>query len=140
MVVKGVNFRSAAFAGLIAGYMMCFVDFWFKGVFGLFGGPMGSFVGTGELAGMTIPHFIDSLFFAVIYAAVFYHVIKGPRWVKGAAFGVILWLFVGILATVAGALGGEVFKMMPMGGKALATALSLHLVYGLILGAFYTAE
>ena len=140
MVVKGVNFKSVVFAGLVAGYLMNFVSFWFAGVFGLFGGPMAGYIATGNLPAV-LPHLADAIIFGVVYAGFVRGYLKGPEWLRGTIFGVILWVAVGATAMAAVALGGETFKMMTTGGNAMMlTSLALHVLYGFVLGALYNPE
>src|SRR5258708_7057188 len=132
-VVTGVNLASALFAGFAAGYAMAFTGYWMEGILRL---PkidrkdIGGFgVGQGEAggwwAGLLIQS-IESVLLAVAYAALLYRRMPGPPWLRGLAFGLLLWV-AGIAVTVAGkASGGRVFQMFSLNRSYLAGNFLQH--------------
>ncbi len=136
MVIKGINFKSLVIAGLLAGYIMFFVDEWFAGTLGLFG----IFPGTGNPWWM-LTHHIDSIVLAVAFAwpPVYSH-LPGRSWLKGLTFGLLWFIAVLITTIVAGALGSKMFGAMQYTAAIIISMLLLHLVYGFFLGAFYNGS
>lgn len=137
MTVRGLNFKSIAFAGIAAAYVMYFVDTWFAGTLGLFGAmPLGK---AGEAAwfGNMLTHHFDGILFGIVFALLCYSWLPGSGWLKGLIFGVILWLVISILTFVAGALGAAMFKEMKITAAGVISNLLIHVIYGVVLGVLY---
>ncbi len=134
MTIKGINFRSLALAGFVAGYVMYFVDKWFQGFLGLFG----VFPGTSN-AWWMLEHHIDGIVFALIFAwPALYNRFPGAKWVKGFIFGFLWWIAFLIVAFITGALGAQTFQQMPVTAGVVISMLILHLIYGIVLGILYS--
>lgn len=87
--------------------------------------------GTSWSVGMAIHWILGVLVFPIAYALVVYGLLPGDPWLKGAIFGLILWLLAEVVVTPMA--GGGVFH----GGNMMAVMGGLmgHLVYGIALGA-----
>ncbi len=96
------------------------------------GEMLGSFLGIGATAGWAL-HLVIGLVLASIYAAVFATRLPGSPVVRGAIFGVGVFLMAQLVVTPM--MGGGVFS----GGNVLMIAGSLmgHLVYGGFVGVLY---
>ena len=135
MVIKNVHFKSLIVSGLIAGWMMYFVDHWFSGLFGLFG----MFPGPSNW-GWMLTHHVESILFAIPFAWLpLYKKLPGPGWLKGSIYGFLWWLvFLLIIGSIAGALGAKPFQMLaPTSAGILITVILLHVIWGFFLGVFY---
>lgn len=88
-------------------------------------------LGTGWGVGMAIHWILGSLVFPIAYYSVVHGLLPGAPWLRGAVFGLILWLLAEIVVTPMA--GGGVFH----GGNMMAVMGGFmgHLVYGLALGA-----
>jgi hypothetical protein len=134
MTVKGINVKSLLFAGFVASYLMFFIDKWFGGFIGLFG----AYPGTSSIWWM-VEHHIDGIIFALAFAWPFiYKILPGGGCLKGLIFGLAWTIALGITALIAGALGAELFKQMPMAFKPFVSNLLLHMAWGFFLGILYT--
>ena len=93
---------------------------------------LGSMMGNSWMLGM-MAHFVNgTLIFPLIYAFVLYPLLPGAPWLKGALWGVILWLLAQVM--VMPMMGGGFFSSN-MGGMMAATgSLMGHLIYGSALG------
>lgn len=132
-VIKDINFGSLVVAGFVASYIMFFVDQWFAGTLGLFG----AFPGTSN-AWWMLEHHIDGIIFALPFAwLAIYRRLPGPKPVKGLVYGLAWTIALGIVSTIAGALGATRFAQMPMTAAALISNLILHLIWGFFLGLLY---
>ena len=146
MIIGGINLLSLAVAGLSAGYAMAFVGYWMEGFLNL---PRIDLADQGLIyldvdedtparwwVGM-VTHEINSVIFALIYAALLYSLLPGPGWLRGLIFGALLWLATSVAGMVGKIGGGRLFQAMPVGALHILANLWLHVVYGLILGALY---
>ena len=99
------------------------------------GEMLGSFLGIGTAAGWVL-HLVIGLMLATIYAAVFATRLPGPPVVRGAVYGVGVFLMAQLVVTPM--MGGGVFS----GGNVLMIAGSLmgHLVYGGLIGGLYAVR
>ncbi|MEO8681624.1 MAG: DUF6789 family protein [Vicinamibacterales bacterium] len=94
---------------------------------------LGSMLGGSWAAGMAM-HFVNgTVVFPLLYAFVLYGVLPGGPGVKGAAWGVALWLV--SQAVVMPMMGGGFFSMAMGGMMAVIGSLMGHLLYGVVLGA-----
>ncbi len=90
--------------------------------------------GTGAWWAGTVLHFINgSVIFPLLYAFLVYRAVPGEPWMRGAAWGLLLWYlweaFVGPL------LGAGFFgSRSPSPAMAVIGSLIGHLVYGALLG------
>ena len=105
----------------------------------LIGAPMdiakmlGSLLGDNWTAGMAL-HFVNgSLIFPLIYAYLLYGWLPGGPVMKGATWGVILWLLAE--AIVMPMMGAGFFHATMGGAMAAVGSLVGHLLYGGLLGA-----
>jgi len=96
------------------------------------GEMLGSFLGIGTAAGWVL-HLVIGLTLATIYAAVFAKRLPGSPVVRGALYGIGVFLMAQLVVTPM--MGGGVFS----GGNVLMIAGSLmgHLVYGGFVGGLY---
>ncbi|HKJ69436.1 MAG TPA: hypothetical protein VKA68_15875 [bacterium] len=110
--IKGINFGSIVVAGVVAGYMMYFVDKMFAGFLGFFG----MFPGT-DNAWWMLTHHVDAVIFALPFAwTTIYNKLPGAGWFKGVVYGFFWWLvLLFVLGLVAGALGAQPFRQMSPG-------------------------
>ncbi len=99
------------------------------------GEMLGSFLGIGTAAGWGL-HLVIGLILATIYAAVFASRLPGSPVVRGAIYGVGVFLMAQVVVTPM--MGGGLFS----GGNVLMIAGSLmgHLVYGGLVGGLYAAR
>lgn len=88
-------------------------------------------LGTSWAVGMGIHWVLGSLVFPIAYATVVYGALTGAPWLRGALFGVTLWLLSEVLVTPMA--GGGVFHAGDM--MAIMGGLVGHLIYGVALGA-----
>jgi hypothetical protein len=98
------------------------------------GEMLGGFLGIGTAAGWAM-HLAIGLILATVYAAVFVTRLPGAPALRGAIYGVGVFLMAQLVVTPM--MGGGVFS----GGNVMMIAGSLmgHLVYGAIVGALYGA-
>jgi uncharacterized membrane protein YagU involved in acid resistance len=93
---------------------------------------LGSMLGGSWAAGMLL-HFINgSLIFPAIYAYVLYERLPGAPWLRGTAWGVVLWLLAQIV--VMPMMGGGVFSSQMGGFMAAMGSFVGHAIYGSALG------
>ena len=99
------------------------------------GEMLGGFLGIGTAAGWVL-HLVIGLMLATIYAAVFAPRLPGPPVVRGAVYGVGVFLMAQLVVTPM--MGGGVFS----GGNVLMIAGSLmgHLVYAGLIGGLYAVR
>jgi hypothetical protein len=140
---RQVDFAGVVLAGLVAGYMMAIAGLWAGRVPGLtaldiadFGRrymvsdrPSAWFFGLAS-------HLTNSILLVLVWASVVDPLLGFPRWMEGAAFGVLLSL------TLAGAivapLSGFGFMGRKAGGLALgATIVLVHVIWGMFVGLVY---
>jgi uncharacterized membrane protein YagU involved in acid resistance len=94
---------------------------------------LGSMLGNSWAAGL-IAHFINgSVIFAALFAAVLYARLPGTPLVRGAVWGVVLWLAAQVI--VMPIMGAGFFSLAAGGVMAAMASLVGHLVYGSLLGA-----
>lgn len=94
---------------------------------------LGGVLGGSWMMGMAMHLITGSVIFPLIYAYLFYRVLPGEPWVKGAVFGVVLWFLSQALVTPM--MGGGVFSAKAGGLMAVIASLIGHIVYGVPLGA-----
>ena len=85
------------------------------------------------MAGWGMHVMLGAIFFPLVYVFLLYGALPGGPALKGAAWGVILWLVAQLMVTPM--MGGGVFSskmggMMTAGGSLLG-----HLIYGVLFGA-----
>jgi len=136
MAIKGINFKSLLVAGLVAGWMMYFIDHWFAGFIGLFG----IFPGPSNW-GWMLTHHVESVIFAIPFAwPAMYNKLPGSGWFKGAVYGFLWWLvFLVIVALIAGSLLGAkpIAGYAPTSFVLIVNGFLLHVFWGFFLGALY---
>lgn len=144
MVIPGVNFGGLLFSGLVAGYIMAFLGCWLEGFLGFprFDVSQDGVVYLGgEKPGRWIVgiafHHVDSVLFALLYAAWAYFYLPGPPWLRGLIFGVALGVAVQISIFVGSAGGGRHFKAMPKTPRPILADLILTAIFGLVIGLLY---
>jgi uncharacterized membrane protein YagU involved in acid resistance len=87
---------------------------------------------TSVLIGLVVHFVLGTIVFAVLYAYILYRILPGPPVVRGAAWGIILWIMMELL--VMPMLGMGVFNSAMGGLKTGMAALIAHVVYGAFLG------
>jgi hypothetical protein len=139
-----VDFAGVLIAGLIAGYVMAIAGLWAGRVPGLvsvdiadFGRrymvsdrPSAWFFGLAS-------HLVNSVLLTLLWAAVIEPNLSWPRWLEGAAFGLVLALL------LAGALVAPMAGLGFMGRRTrqvrfAATNVLVHLLWGALVGLVYT--
>jgi hypothetical protein len=96
-------------------------------------GMLSGMLGVGWSMGMII-HWINGvIIFPLVYALVLYRFLPGASWLKGAIWGLILWLIAEIV--VVPMAGGGLFHAAQGGMMAAMGGLIGHLLYGIALGA-----
>ena len=94
---------------------------------------LGSMLGNNWMAGMAMHVMMGAVLFPLMYVYALYAWLPGVPAVKGAAWGVILWLLA--QAVVMPMMGAGFFSMAMGGMMAAVGSLMGHLLYGGILGA-----
>ena len=95
-------------------------------------GSLGKMMGMGWMVGMMI-HFINgTVIFPLIYAFLLYRTLPGNPALKGATWGVVLWLLAQLM--VMPMMGGGVFSSKMGGMMTAGGSLIGHLLYGVLLG------
>ena len=134
------TFARAALGGLVGTLVMTGMMYGVAPLMGLrmdIAAMLGSMLGGSWLAGMMM-HFVNgSVIFPAIYAHALYARLPGAPAVRGAAWGVVLWL---IAQTVVMPMMGAGLFSSDMGG-AMAAMGSLigHVLYGSLLGIIASA-
>lgn len=130
------NIGRSMLGGLVGTAMMTAMMYFVAPMMGLnmdIAAMLGSMLGGSWAAGMAM-HFVNgTVIFPLIYAYVLYALLPGSPAVKGAAWGVVLWLLA--QAVVMPMMGGGFFSMAMGGMMAVAGSLMGHLLYGVLLGA-----
>ncbi len=131
-----LNTGRSMFGGLVGTSVMTVMMYMVAPMMGLnmdIAQMLGSMLGGSWAAGMAM-HFINgTIIFPLVYAYVLYAWLPGGPAVKGAAWGVVLWL---LAQTVVMPMMGAGFFSMAMGGMMAAMgSLIGHLLYGVLLGA-----
>ena len=140
---REVDFEGVALAGVIAGYIMAFGGLWAGRVPGLaavdiadFGRrymvsdrPSAWFLGLAS-------HLINSVLLTFLWAATVQPNLPWPRWVGGAAFGLVLSLV--LSGALIAPLAGLGFLGHKTGSGAFArTSIAMHLLWGAVMGLIY---
>jgi uncharacterized membrane protein YagU involved in acid resistance len=144
MIIFEISFLRLVVAGLIAGYVMAFVGYWMEGFLRL---PRVDLTEQAIIyldddrpdrwwVGMLV-HEVNSVLFALLYAALFDAYWPGWGWLRGLAFGALLWLGVSLVVMIGKVGGAKNFQAMPLTISYLGANLLLHLIYGSVLGALY---
>jgi len=94
---------------------------------------LGSMLGNSWVMGMAMHFVLGTVIFPLIYAFVLYAWLPGGPPVKGATWGVILWIVA--QAVVMPMMGAGFFSMAMGGMMAAGGSLVGHLLYGGVLGA-----
>lgn len=130
------NIGRSMLGGLVGTAMMTLMMYFVAPMMGLnmdIAAMLGSMLGGSWAAGMAM-HFVNgTVIFPLIYAYVLYGFLPGSPAVKGAAWGVVLWLLA--QAVVMPMMGGGFFSMAMGGMMAVMGSLMGHLLYGGLLGA-----
>lgn len=93
---------------------------------------LGSMMGNSWALGI-MAHFVNgTIIFSLIYVFVLYRLLPGGPWLKGAFWGVILWLLA--QTVVMPMMGGGFFSSQMGGLMAAMGSLMGHVVYGATLG------
>jgi len=93
---------------------------------------MGSMMGDNWALGM-MAHFVNgTIIFPLIYIFLVYNLLPGSPMLRGALWGVILWLLAQVV--VMPMMGAGLFSSQMGGMMAVVGSLIGHLVYGGILG------
>jgi hypothetical protein len=133
MTVKSVNLKSLLFSDVLAGYAIFFIDYHFAGLFGLFG-----LFPANTNVWWFIEHHMDSILFSFLFAWPFvYYKLPGPKWLKGAIFGLGWAVMLIIVTAITGPLGAKMFKAATLTGIVIIDLLLIHMFWGFFLGVFY---
>ena len=130
------NMRKAILGGFAATAVMTFMMYFVAPM--MIGQPMdiaamlGSMLGDSWALGMMAHAVNGVLIFPLIYVFVLYRFLPGAPWLKGTAWGVILWLLAQTVVTPM--MGGGFFSSQAGGMMAVMVSLMGHIVYGAILG------
>jgi uncharacterized membrane protein YagU involved in acid resistance len=113
--------------------MMSFVAPMMMGIEMDIAAMLGSMLGGSWAAGMAMHFVLGSVVFPLIYALVLFSKLPGTPVVRGAAWGLILFLVAQVM--VMPMMGGGFFSANMGGMMAVVGSLMGHLVYGGLLGA-----
>jgi len=94
---------------------------------------LGSMMGSNRWLGMMAHAMMGVVILPLIFVFVLYQFLPGAPWLKGALWGMILWLLAQVV--VMPMMGGGFFSSQMGGMMAAAGSLMGHLIYGLPLGA-----
>lgn len=94
---------------------------------------LGSMLGGSWAAGMAMHFMLGTVVFPALYALVLYAKLPGAPAMRGALWGVALWLMAQLV--VMPMMGGGLFSSQMGGMMAAVSSLLGHLVYGGLLGA-----
>lgn len=142
----------AAFAGFTGGYVMALAGYWLEAVLGVseldFAHAGLRYVSGGKqgwwIVGI-IFHLIDSVLLGLLYAAVAYPRLRWPSktlgrfWgnlAAGVSFATGVWLVLAMLIAMP-FMGAGAFGRKTGSYRAALASLSLHVVYGSLLGFIY---
>ncbi len=93
---------------------------------------LGKMLGDSWILGMMM-HFINgTVIFPLIYVFAIYPVLPAKPWIRGALWGVALWIL--SQAVVMPMMGGGFFSSHMGGRMAAVASLMGHVVYGVVLG------
>ena len=140
---RDADFGGVVLAGLIAGYVMAIAGLWAGRIPGLVAVDIADFGRrymvsdrpSAWLFGLA-SHLVNSVILAFLWATAIEPNLSWPRWLEGAAFGVVLAM------TLAGALVAPMSGLGFMGRKTggagfAATSILVHVVWGALVGAIY---
>jgi uncharacterized membrane protein YagU involved in acid resistance len=82
----------------------------------------------------TVTHFGTGLLLALVYGVAFHPYVAGAPWLRGAIFGVLIWM---VTMLVVMPIQGEGFLGRRSGAWLAPVSLAMRVVYGVILGAVY---
>jgi hypothetical protein len=131
-----VNFGRAALGGLVGTLAMTAMMYMVAPMMGLhmdIAAMLGSMLGGSWAAGLVL-HFVNgTLVFPALYAYALAGWLPGSPVVKGAMWGVALWLLAQLVAMPM--MGAGVFSSAMGGMMAVMGSLVTHLIYGGLFGA-----
>jgi len=140
--MRNISIPKAVISGILATLVMTILTF----IAPMMGMPemnipkmLSSTMGLPIIAGW-MAHFMIGIILSLLYAAVFYNLLRGINAVKGMVFSLIPWLMAQLVVIpMMSLMNGMSFASGIFSGSFLMAAGSLmgHLVYGLILGALY---
>jgi uncharacterized membrane protein YagU involved in acid resistance len=93
---------------------------------------LGTMMGTSRALGLLTHFALGTVVFSLAYGLLAYRFLPGPPIVKGALFGVALWIGMQVVAMPM--MGGGLFGERFGGMKTAVAALVAHLVFGMVLG------
>jgi hypothetical protein len=140
---REVDFAGVVVAGLIAGYVMAIAGLWAGRVPGLAAIDIADFGRRYIVSDRPsawyfglVSHLANSVILAFLWASAVEPNLAWPRWLEGAAFGVVL------AVTLAGAVVAPLSGLGFMGGKGggasyASTTLLLHVLWGVLVGLVY---
>ncbi len=130
------NVGKAILGGLVGTILMTLMMYFVAPM--MMGRPMdiaamlGSMMGNNWMLGM-MAHLVNGIvIFPLIYVFLLYKFLPGAPWLKGAVWGVVLWLLAQVV--VMPMMGGGLFSSQMGGMIAVMGSLMSHLVYGATLG------
>lgn len=127
----------AGFAGTLAMTAMMYVVAPMIGLTMDIAAMLGSMMNGSWIAGMIL-HFVNgSILFPAIYAYVLYERLPGSATVRGALWGVGLWLVAQVI--VMPMMGGGLFSSAAGGLMTVMGSLVGHVIYGSVLGSIASA-
>jgi hypothetical protein len=129
------NFARAAFGGFVGTLAMTAMMYGVAPMMGLhmdIAAMLGSMLGGNWTAGMAL-HFVNgTLIFPAIYVYALVGILPGSPAIKGALWGVVLWLL--LQTVVLPMMGAGLFSSAGGGMMAVIGSLVGHLLYGSLLG------
>lgn len=123
-------------AGLVATLVLTAIMYWIAPL--MLGQPMdvagmlSGMTGTSWSVGMVMHFLLGVLVFPLVYALILYTRLPGAPWLRGAIWGLVLWLIAEIV--VVPMAGGGVFHAAMGGAMAAIASMMGHFVYGAVLG------
>jgi hypothetical protein len=140
---REVDFTGVLLTGLIAGYVMAIAGLWAGRIHGLVAMDIADFGRrymvsdrpSAWLVGLA-SHLANSVILVFLWAAAIEPNVSWPRWLEGAAFGVLLSV------TLAGVLVAPMAGLGLMGRKTgtaafAVTSVLIHILWGALVGIIY---
>jgi hypothetical protein len=131
------NIGRAILGGFVGTLAITMMMYWIGPMMGMMkmdiAASLGQFLGIGWISGMTLHLMNGTIVFPLLYVFVFHRLLPGGPALKGAAWGLILWLVAQLM--VMPMMGAGIFSAKMGGMMAAGGSMVGHLIYGALLGA-----
>lgn len=134
------TFARAALGGFVGTLAMTALMYWVAPMMGLhmdIAAMLGSMLGGSWAAGMMMHVLNGTVIFPAVYVYALYGRLPGSAVIKGATWGVVLWLVAQVV--VMPMMGGGVFSSAAGGMMAAMGSLVGHVLYGSLFGVIASA-